>query len=99
MHIMHPVWYVQIQKAPNGTQVLTRLCSSSIENIFHGIDDDDLYIDNIGALSQYWDSHIKLLDKSQRWLHENGFTIKPLKCEWAVKETDWLGWEWKFVMQ
>eukprot|EP00957_Ditylum_brightwellii_P175428 13354652-Ditylum_brightwellii.AAC.1 len=61
---------------------------AAMENVLHGIEDADVYIDNVGAFSDNWESHIKLIDEILRRLCENGFTINQHKCEWAVKETD-----------
>ncbi len=51
-----------------------------------------LYIDGVSAFSSDWDHRVRLLATISRQLPENGFTINPLKCEWAIKETDWLGY-------
>jgi len=59
-----------------------------MENIFGDVTDAKVYIDNIGAFSNSWEHHVAL----PHILQENGFTVNPLKCEWAVKETDWLGY-------
>eukprot|EP00957_Ditylum_brightwellii_P162253 12354183-Ditylum_brightwellii.AAC.1 len=53
----------------------------AMENILHGIEDADVYIDDVGAFSDNLESHIKLIDEILRILHENRFTINPLKCE------------------
>jgi hypothetical protein len=59
-----------------------------MENIFRDVEDAEVCIDNIGAFSQSWDDHIPLLCTILTKLQDNGFMVNPLKCEWAVKETD-----------
>ena len=44
---------------------------TAMENMLHGIDDADVYIDDVGAFSDDWKSHIKLLDDILRRLREN----------------------------
>jgi hypothetical protein len=63
-----------------------------MENIFRDVEDAEVYIDNIGTFSQSWDAHIALLRTILTKLRDNWFTVDPLKCEWVVKETDWLGY-------
>jgi hypothetical protein len=62
-----------------------------MENIFWDAEDAEVYMDSIGAFSHSSDDHMALLHTILTKLQDNGFTINPLKCEWAVNETDWLG--------
>ncbi len=68
------------------------IAQAIMENVLSGIKDADIYIDDGGPFSKGGTHHINLLSTILRCLYKNGFTIDPLKCKWAVKETDWLGY-------
>jgi hypothetical protein len=68
------------------------IAQAAMENVLSDIEDANVYSDDVGAFSSDWDHHVKLLATILRRLRENGFTINSRKCEWAVKETEWLGY-------
>ena len=63
-----------------------------MEDLFRHMDEVDNYIDDVGCFNDSWESHLSSLDKVFKILESNNFTVNPYKCEWAVQETDWLGY-------
>ncbi len=53
-----------------------------MENIFQEVEDAKVYIDDIGAFSR--GKHNTHICRILTLLQDNGFSVNPLKCEWAV---------------
>jgi hypothetical protein len=79
-------------RLPMGLKCSPDYAQEVMENIFCDVEDAEVYIDDIGAFSHSWDDHMALLRTIKTKLQDNGFTVNPIKCERAVKETDWLGY-------
>ena len=55
--------------------------------------DVEVYIDDMGIWSRGpFSKHLSLVDPVLQRLASNGMKCNPLKCEWAVKESDFLGY-------
>jgi hypothetical protein len=66
------------------------VAQSIMEQVLRDLD-VEVYIDDIRIFSNSWEDHCEALDAVLEHLQENGFKVNPLKCEWGVDETDFLG--------
>ena len=75
-------------RLPMGLKCSPDFAQEVMENIFRDIAEAKVYIDDIGVFSDSWEQHMLLLPILLKKLQENDIAVNPLKCEWAVKETD-----------
>ena len=79
------------RRLPMGISTSPDIAQEIMERVLALIEDIEIYIDDIACFSNAWRDHMNLLKVVLERLEANGFCVNPLKCEWAVQETDFLG--------
>ena len=76
---------------PMGVSKVPDIATELVHDIFSDMDNVEFYMDDIGCFSNSWEEHLGLLEEVLCWWESVRFTTNPLKCAWAVSETDFLG--------
>jgi hypothetical protein len=76
--IVTPFGKYKYLRLPMGLKCSPDIAQAAMENILSDINGANVYIDDVGAFSDDWDHHVKVIATILRRLCENGFIINPL---------------------
>ena len=86
-----PFGLYQYCPLPMGMSKSPNIATEMMHSVLDSIEGIEFYMDDIRTFSSTWANHLSLLSTILTRLQDVGFMIKPLKCEWAIQETDFLG--------
>ena len=89
--IITPYGKYQYCRMPMGLACAPDFAQSVIEDVLQGLN-VETYIDDVAIFSNDFTEHLDLISKVCRRLEDAGLKINSTKCEWAVQETDFLGY-------
>ena len=90
--ISTPFGLYKYLRLPMGLTNSPDIFQSVMHPLFQDISAVECFIDDIGVFTNgSLDHHLEILSQVLLRLEESGFTVNPLKCAWAVTQTDYLG--------
>ena len=89
--IVTPYGKYRYRRLPMGIKVSPNYVRAIIERVLDELD-VDCYIDDMGLWTNgTFEEHLDMVSKILERLQDNGLKCNPLKCCWAVQESDFLG--------
>ena len=91
--IVTPYGKYRYRRMAMGLKPAPDIAQEYIEKTIGDLKDEgvEVYIDDVGLFSNSYEEHMSLISKVVQRLQNAGFKINPLKCEWCVQETNFLG--------
>ena len=91
--ITTPFGLYRYLRLPMGVKIAPAFAQAIMESLFrHDFDDVSCFINDIAVFTTgFFELHVERVQATLRVLVQAGFSIKPKKCFWGVKEVEYLG--------